>query len=470
MTKLTSLAEKAKLNYNYYKLILGQEYHLLPRVIEEQKKFINDQILQLNSTTNYDIETKVLKIISLAINIHKIFKFNERDALENYIVETLEQNKNFSDQFLNKLSIFCLDLMRENYTQENFSKSIKYAEIFEKDLSKIKSFPQEIQLIIFDILGDVYANSDPSKALNYLSEAELLKPNNNNIIEIKYNIYLKLYNLDAAIIEAEKIIDNDIKALFKINAYSKFLSIQDITGFNDLLLQYGFNKLPFDKFKNDPLNSYMYYDIQAQQNINSGQYQAACKIYDKLLNQAATANHNVQFFNVMYSYLLLFLRQEDWNNGCKFLDKIYNQYPSILVNYDDWKLKDLELIFYNSNDQYLNKSDKILADIKPAVLIDKEWVECIVYAYNSKLYQANSNQKVKEKLPIYIKNIEKLYNDSLNNSEIPDEAREYLLYLIKEGKCLQAILSSNEAPIDSTPQETEIIETQEEQPTASPHK
>jgi|GEM_PF-4022836 len=160
--KLTSLAEKAKLNYNYYKLILGQEYHLLPRVIEEQQKFINDQILQLNSITNYDIETKedtiqyVLNIISLAVNIHKIFSFNERDTLGNYIVEILEQNKNLSDQFSNKLSIFCLDLMRENYKQENFSKSIKYAAIFEDNLSKIKSFPQEIQPVgdSSDLIGE----------------------------------------------------------------------------------------------------------------------------------------------------------------------------------------------------------------------------------------------------------------------------------------------------------------------------
>ncbi|WP_341787807.1 hypothetical protein [Rickettsia endosymbiont of Cantharis rufa] len=90
--------------------------------------------------------------------------------------------------------------------------------------------------------------------------------------------------------------------------------------------------------------------------------------------------------------MVSFLKQKDFTNGCKFLNKIYQKYPAILANHNILALKHIELIFYNSNDQYLNKCDKILADIKSEVLIDKKWVEFIVTAYSSKFYQANSNQ------------------------------------------------------------------------------
>ncbi|MCZ6901241.1 MAG: hypothetical protein O7C62_00020 [Rickettsia endosymbiont of Ixodes persulcatus] len=81
-------------------------------------------------------------------------------------------------------------------------------------------------------------------------------------------------------------------------------------------------------------------------------------------SQAITTNNNPLFYDTIYNCLVSFKKKEDFPNGCKILDKIYQKYSTILANHNILALKHLELIFYNLNDQYLNKGDKILADIK----------------------------------------------------------------------------------------------------------
>ncbi len=39
------------------------------------------------------------------------------------------------------------------------------------------------------------------------------------------------------------------------------------------------------------------------------------------------------------SYLTLYFEQHDWINGCKFLDKPYQKYSSILSNHNILSLK-----------------------------------------------------------------------------------------------------------------------------------
>lgn len=440
---LKSIEENVQLRSNYYKLILGKEYHLLPKVIEIQQQFINSKISSISEyqdESRKDILRNISDTIVSAINVHKIFKFNERPELENYIIEVLEKNKNLSKIFSDVLLLFCSRLMQEVYDQGDNLRSIKYAKIIEENLSTAKALSKEDQVRVFNNLGIVYSNFDSLKALDYLSKAELLDPSQSIIVN-KHNIYLNtLHNPNAAIAEAEKITDNDLKSLLLITTYLTLPNSQNLEAFNTILAKYNFDKLSLNKFNNDSSKSQLYYNIQAKQYTYNGQFELAYSAYDKILKQAVTTNNNQLFYDTTHNCLVSFLKQKDFTNGCKFLNKIYQKYPAILANHNILALKHLELIFYNSNDQYLNKCDKILADIKSEVLIDKKWVEFIVAAYSSKFYQANSNQQVK----IYIQNIEKLYGDSLNNSEIPAETKERLLYLIKEGTFIQAILSSNE--------------------------
>ncbi|MFY9589510.1 hypothetical protein OTR29_01940 [Rickettsia endosymbiont of Halotydeus destructor] len=460
---LVYITEQAKVRENYYKLILGKEYHLLSKVIREQQEFVNNKIFQLNSAT-YDNDTKeeiienVLYVISEAINIHKIFKFNTRKKLEDSIIEILEKNKKFSKYFSEKLVSFCLNLMKETHNTGKYLESIKYAKLIEENLEVIEVWSEKNKSNFLRELGLVYSNSDFLKGLDYLSKAELLASDDNIVIN-KYNIYLDhLKDYNAAFVEAEKITDSDLKLLTIMFTYKKILIPQNISAFNDILLKYNFDKLSPEEFKNDTSKTKIYYSIQAQIHQNAEEHQLARNIYDKQLDQAIVNNKTIWFYEVMYDYLLSFLDQKDWSNGCKFLSKIYKKYPNILNTHNILALKALEFFFFNQDEKYLAKSDEILANIKKEMLSDEKWTNFIQEAYLDKLYSTWNNQKTKENLPIYIKNIKGLYEYSLNNSNISAENIEKLSNLLKFGTVIQNLIKSSNLSTDRNLDDSTHIE------------
>ncbi|HJD56186.1 MAG TPA: ankyrin repeat domain-containing protein [Rickettsia endosymbiont of Pyrocoelia pectoralis] len=478
--ELESIAELVKPRDSYYKLILGKEYHLLPKVIEEQQKLINSKILQLNSTINHDNDAKenivnhALGIIAEAVNIYEIFNFNDKEALGDYIVEILEENKNHSEFLQKKLVFFSANLMQEFHIQSDHLKSIKYAKIIEENLSVIKALSIEQQAGFFTSLGIIYSDEvNFSKALNYLSTAERLNPVVNkeaadDIIWKKYNIYLNIFKKpQSAIEEAEKITDNDLKSLLLIKASLFLPAMQNKEELNNILLQYSFEKLSPNKFKNNYIKSCIYKKIQIQQYEENSQPELAYyKIYDALLNQEAIANYNSDFTVTLSKYLYLRIKNQNYNETDEFLNRIYQKYPKILNNHNDIFLKKQEFNLYGLND----KSDKILADIKPEMLTNKSWVDLVTTGYMVKFYQANLNQNVKEKLPVYIETLEKLYEYSCNN-QLSSKVIHKLKSLIQKGEALKYTLNhekySNDKKAEDSVQKVEKVIEIEKQPTVS---